>query len=158
MKMLLTLALLLSTACIAGQRAQPVDAQDAKPVEEAKEEDKEAKSAWSLTERDNWIEKTEIMLKKSAPPQFSAILHVNMPTPGWELKVDEVGKPDAQGRIQVKVTATPPDGIVAQVITSQSFHASLGELSKGEYLLEVVYRKNGEETYTRRGTVMLTAG
>lgn len=152
MKLLLTLVLLLTTACIAGQREQPVDAQDAK-----EDADKEAKSAWSLTERDNWIEKTEIMLKKSAPPQFSAILHVKMPTPGWELKVDEVGKPDAQGRIVVKVTATPPEGIVAQVITSQSFHASLGELSKGEYLLEVLYRKSGEETYTRRGTVMLTA-
>ncbi len=156
MKMLLTLALLLCTACIAGQRIQPVNAQDAKPAAEA-EEDKEAISAWSLTERANWIERTEIMFKKSAPPQFSVILHVNMPTPGWELKVDEVGKPDAQGRIQVKVTATPPEGIVAQVITSQSFHASLGELSKGEYLVDVLYRKSGDETYTRRGTVMLTA-
>lgn len=147
MRILVTISLLLCTACIAGQQGL---AQDEKP--EAKKE-----KAFNLEERANWIEETEIMLAKSAPPKFSLNFKVNMPTPGWKLKVDEVGKPDAQGRIQVKVTATPPEGIVAQVITSQTFHASLGVLDTGDYLVEVHYRKAGDESYVRRGVVLLAA-
>lgn len=150
MKMFATIALLLCTACITGQQSS---AQEEKPAKgDAKKE-----KAWDLAEQNNWIEETEIMLTKSAPPKFSLNLKVSMPTPGWKLKVDEVTKPDAQGRIQVKVTGTPPEGIVAQVITSQTFHASLGALDTGDFLVEVLYRKSGEDNYSRRGVVMLTA-
>lgn len=117
-----------------------------------------AQPAWSLEVRENWVEKTEIITMESAPPQFAVKFTVTMPTPGWELKVDETSKPDSQGRIIVKVTGTPPEGIVAQVLQSETFQATLGSLNEGNYLVELHYRRKGEQTHQRKGTAMLQAG
>jgi hypothetical protein len=117
----------------------------------------EPRYAMSVNERENWIEYVDAITVRSLPPESNVLVSVQMPTPGWTLKVDEISKPDAQGRIQVKVTATAPEGIVAQVLATETVNVSLGKIKPGEYLLEMLYRKAGETEYTRRGVAMLTA-
>jgi hypothetical protein len=117
----------------------------------------EPRYAMSVNERENWIEYVDAITVRSLPPESNVLVSVQMPTPGWTLKVDEISKPDAQGRIQVKVTATAPEGIVAQVLATETVNVSLGKIKPGEYLLEMLYRNAGETEYTRRGVVMLSA-
>ncbi len=141
MKALLLLALLCASACAQG----------------ARENDTEPAYAMSLNARENWVEGVEIVMGKSMPPVFAASVSVQMPTPGWKLEVDEVGKPDAHGRIQVKVTGTGPEGIVAQVLSSETINVSLGRVQPGDYLLELWYRNSGQTEYKRRGVALLSA-
>jgi len=149
--MLIVTCLLLCTACMAAGAQR-----DDRDEGEVKAD--EARYAMSLNARENWVEQVEITLLKSNPPQFNVALSVQMPTPGWKLKVDEVGQPDAHGRIQVKVTGTGPQGIVAQVISSETISVTLGRIQSGEYLLELWYRNTGQTEYKRRGVAMLHAG
>lgn len=159
MKYLLIICALMMTACgnatAEKDDAVSTPAQD-KPAQAGPEE--AAQPAWTLEERESWVEKTEIITMESAPPQFAVKFTVTMPTPGWELKVDEPSKPDAHGRIIVKVTGTPPEGIVAQVLQPESFQANLGSLNEGNYLIELHYRRKGEDSHQRKGTAMLQAG
>ncbi len=151
MRMLIVTCLLLCTACVAAS-AQRDNRNEGEVAGE------EPRYAMSLNARENWVEGVDIVMGKSMPPVFAASVRVQMPTPGWTLKVDEISKPDAQGRIQVKVTATAPEGIVAQVLATETVNVSLGKIKPGEYLLEMLYRKAGETNYTRRGVAMLHAG
>ncbi|MBZ0137533.1 MAG: protease complex subunit PrcB family protein [Planctomycetes bacterium] len=104
-----------------------------------------------------WVKKCEVEVKESAPPQFDLKLTVPMPTPGWELKVDEVTKPDGHGRIMVKLTGTPPEGVVAQVVTDTDLTASLGKKMANRYSVEIWYRKNTEKTYQLRDVILFDA-
>jgi hypothetical protein len=148
--MLIVTCLLLCTACM-GASAQRDDRN------EGEVKAQEPRYAMSVNARENWVEYVDIIMLKSMPPQFNAVVSVQMPTPGWTLKLDEISNPDAQGRIQVKVTATAPEGIVAQVLATETVNVSLGKIKPGEYLLEMLYRNAGETEYTRRGVVMLSA-
>jgi hypothetical protein len=141
-------ASLLACIACASQSSIGQDSPDPVPAPEQKD-------ASTLSVREAWIEKTEFVVMESAPPQFNVKLTVTMPTPNWKLAVDEtVRKGD---RIIMKVTATSPEGMVAQVLSSETFSANLGSLKAGEYLLEVHYRRHGEEAYRLRYTVMLSA-
>lgn len=110
-----------------------------------------------LVRVEGWVKKCAVEVKESAPPQFDLKLTVPMPTPGWKLKVDEVSKPDGNGRIMVKLTGTPPEGIVAQVITDTDVRASLGTKMQNRYAVEVWYRKDGVKTYQLRDVLLFDA-
>jgi hypothetical protein len=160
MKYLMILCLLFAVACSDSSpypeetmtSSQPSPNQAEQPEARA-----DAKRAWRLEERENWVEKVEIITLESAPPQFALKLTVTMPTPEWELTVDSVGKPDAQGRIRIDVTGTPPEGMVAQVLQSEEFTANLGSLNAGDLLVELYFRRGADGAYKRRGCVMLEA-
>jgi hypothetical protein len=139
-------ALLIGGACALSSAQE--GKKEAKPEKEA---------AYELSELDGWVTETEIITAESAPPQFSLKLTVPMPTPGYELKVDKISKPDKDGRIQVKLTGTPPQGMVAQVITDEEFTAGLGSIDKGRYVVEIWYRLAGEKDYEIRDTILLNA-
>ena len=64
-----------------------------------------------------------------------------MPTPGWRITVDEVGRPDGEKRIPVRLTATGPEGPVIQVLTPASVHVPLGSLAPGDYLVDIRLRR-----------------
>ena len=113
--------------------------------------------ATKLAVVNHWINKAEVETDKSDPVQFDLKLTVPMPTPGYELKVDEVSKPDNSGHIVVKITGTPPDGMVAQVITNAETTAKLGSLKLGRYAIEIWYRKADQKTYELRDVLMYDA-
>ena len=151
MRILITLGLLACTACFSAGAQDTAEKEDSTRAAEPGD-------ANTLTVRESWVESVDIAVAESAPPQFTATLTVQMPTPGWKLKIDEVSKPDELGRIQARIIGTPPEGMVAQVITSEKINVALDSLKQGEYLLEIHYRTAGETTYARRAAVMLSAG
>jgi len=126
---------------------------DEKKAEEPK---KLENPAMSLKEAENWVKSIDIIVAESMPPQFFLEMKVTMPTPGWKLKVDEVGKPDADGRIKVKVTGTRPEGMVAQVLTDETFNVPVGSIEAGSYMIEVWYRGGENEEYARKSVHMLS--
>jgi len=99
----------------------------------------------------------KVLTKESFPPQFGLALTASMPTPGWKLTVDRVTKPDAEGRIRLHITGRRPKGMVAQVITPTTVHASLGVLPKGALLIDLHYRSGGRQTYRRVQALVLNA-
>ena len=72
---------------------------------------------------------------------FVLTLKRDMPTPGWQVTVDEVDIDVDAGRITVRLTDAGPKGMVAQVITPTTFTVPLGALPKGTWVLEVHGRR-----------------
>ena len=82
---------------------------------------------------------------ESHPVRFVLVFEQQMPTPGWRTEVDSVEVDE--GRIVVKITAKPPEGIVAQVITPAQLRVPLGSLKQGRYVLELRIRRDEAQAY-----------
>jgi len=99
----------------------------------------------------------EIVVMESAPPQFAVTARVRLPTAGYRIQVDELGKPDAQGRIRAQVTAVAAKGPAAAVVEEKKVSFVIGYCNVGNYLLEVHWRSTGKGAYHYRTSVLLAA-
>ena len=102
--------------------------------------------AGAVSVLDGELRDLSVLTLESAPPQFVLRAVRTMPTPGWELRVDEVDEEvDARGRrVFVFLTEIAPQGIVAQVLTPTEVRIPLGPLSAGRHLV-AIYARRGED-------------
>jgi len=91
------------------------------------------------------------------PPSFLLKMELSMPTPGWKLAVDDVFGPDEEGRFRIRVTGTPPQGIVAQVVTGTPVEVHLPSVRKGRYLVDLFYRARPDGRHARFDAFVLQA-
>jgi hypothetical protein len=115
----------------------------------------ERKYASAVTVREGMLTNVAFAADDGNPANFTAKLTLTMPTPGYEFTVDEVTKPDGEGRILARVTAKAPEGMVIQVLSEESLDVKLGALHQGEYLLELWVRSAPDMPYQRAGAAML---
>ncbi len=108
------------------------------------------RGAKHLVEMNNWVRRVEIK-------GTDVILTLAMPTPGWKLGVDGVGRPDATDRIKVSITGSGPEGLVPAVITDTKVRVTLGSLPKGRYILDVFGRHDAAKPHRRMGVALLHA-
>ncbi len=95
---------------------------------------------------------------ESEPVQFVLHAKVEMPTPGWELKVDRVTYDEKTGIVRADLTGKGPHGMVAQVITPTPVKIKLGTLVKGRPIVDIHVRRGAGSPYKRVGAVVLLAG
>jgi len=93
----------------------------------------------------------------SCPPTWNLELTVDLPNPGWEVEMDEVGKPDDAGRRVIKISSRGKPGGWPQVITTRELRVPLGSMRKGSYLLDLRYRKSPDTRYRRVQALVLDA-
>lgn len=117
----------------------------------------EAPAAMKLAPAEVSFQLESVAVLESLPPQFVAVFRAEMPTPGWTLAVDSVETDVSEGRILVKITRTPPAGIVAQVLTPVSLRVHLGSVPVGRYCLEIWMRADRSVPYRLAGSVVLEA-
>ncbi|MDH3592999.1 MAG: hypothetical protein OER88_14025, partial [Planctomycetota bacterium] len=79
------------------------------------------------------------------PPSWRLDLTRDMPTPGWAMKAT-IKRNDADKILRVEITATPPHGLVPQVITKGTVRVEAGSLLKGAWLVDVHYKAGGEKS------------
>ncbi len=94
---------------------------------------------------------------ESEPVQFVLHAKVEMPTPGWELKVDRVTCDEKTGIVRADLTGKGPRGMVAQVITPTPVKIKLGRLVKGRPLVDLHVRLAPNRRYERVGALALLA-
>lgn len=97
-----------------------------------------------------------VQVLESQPPQFDLVFRREMPTPGFELRVDSIETEG--GRIVARITELAPEGMVAQVITPTELRLSLGAVAPGRYLLEIHTRRGEDGVYLLADALVLTAG
>ncbi|KAA0209786.1 hypothetical protein EDM80_13830 [bacterium] len=117
----------------APDRPKPRPAESPAPPEPAK-----ARQLALLTE---YFDAPEVVISKSEPPQFSLTFRKQLPSE-WKLKLDSCEAPTPGGVIVVKVTLERPDYEAAQVVREATVSASLGALTPGKYLVQVMLRVN----------------
>lgn len=103
------------------------------------------------------VHAVEVRETPRCPPTFALTLRLSMPTPGWELGLDSLEGPDAEGRFVLRVTGTPPEGLVAQVVTPTPVQAELPTLRKGRYLVDVRFRADPAGKHERIDALVLNA-
>jgi hypothetical protein len=99
-----------------------------------------------------------VSVGSSQPPEFSLTLTREMPTPGWELRIDSVDVEAATRRIVVKITERGPQGMVAQVITPTDVEIPLGRLAPGGYFVEFWGRRDPGRAHEPAHAVVIRAG
>ncbi len=105
----------------------------------ARAEDKPPPVAWSVHALPSSVKLKSVETMESAPPQFALNLMVDMPEPQWKLKLLKADKPDAEGRIRVRIKGTRPKGVgLPQVITATPLRVPLGALRAGRYVVDVI--------------------
>lgn len=123
----------------------------------AAESDPAAPAAMRLGLAEPALEWESVAVLESYPPQFVAVVRVEMPTPGWTVAVDSVKTDPAEGRIVVQATGTPPGRLVAQVITPERLRVRLGSLPVGRYCLEVWMRRGQSAPHQLVGSFVVEA-
>ncbi len=94
-----------------------------------------------LFKEDAFVEKTEILILESYPPQFVLNIKGSLPTPCNELRV-RIEDPDDKNRIDIEVySVIDPDKICVQVLEEFEENVPLGTPPPGYYAVFV----NGEE-------------
>jgi len=93
---------------------------------------------------------------ESFPLQFALRLARTFPTPGFDVRA-EAPEIDRPGSYPVHITATPPSGIVTQVLTPVTVRVPLGKLRPGSYELVVLEKRSGAEDFERVQTIELVA-
>ena len=134
---LLSLVILV-LACVASAKADPKYAGSATPLP--------------------GVSDVKIDVLESQPVQFVLQARIPMPTPGWELKVDQVKYDEKACIVRVNLTGKGPRGMVAQVITPTPVKIKLGTLVKGRPIVDIHVRRGAGSPYQRAGTVVLLAG
>jgi hypothetical protein len=90
------------------------------------------------------IEKSELLVMESYPPQIFLSLKGTLPTPCHFLRAT-IGQPDAEKRIRVEVYAlVEPDVICIQIVQPFEVSLPLGSFSEGPYTVLVNDQKVGE--------------
>lgn len=103
------------------------------------------------------VERVSVETTGRCPPGFLLAMELSMPTPGWKLVVDEVTGPDAEGRFGIRVTGTPPGGIIAQAVTGTPVEVHLPSVRKGRYLVDLFYRDRPDGKHERFDAFVLHA-
>ena len=111
-------------------------------------------AAFSLSELENWVRAVRVETLESDPPEFTVHVSLWMPSPGWQLTVDEIDR-EKGGRVLIRVTGERPEGMVASVMTRTEVGVPLGHLPRGEILLDVWGRMSTTEEHRRRGMALL---
>ena len=97
----------------------------------------------NLVRGEVFIEKQEVIVQESFPPQFVLKLSGALPTPCHQLRV-KVNGPDAQNQIQVEVySLAKPDEICIQVLEPFEESIPLGSYTSGEYKVLVNGKQAG---------------
>ncbi len=133
---LLSLVILV-LACVASAKADPKYAGSATPLP--------------------GVSDVKIDVLESQPVQFVLHARIQMPTPGWELKVDRVTYDERTGIVRADLTGKGPCGMVAQVITPTPVKIKLGRLVKGRPLVDLHVRVAPNRPYERVGALALLA-
>jgi hypothetical protein len=93
-----------------------------------------------LTRANAFIEKIDLVMRESYPPQISLIMSGDLPTPCHQLRAD-VKPPDAENRIDIDVyTVVDPNLMCTQVLEPFEESINLGTFPSGHYAVWV----NGE--------------
>ncbi len=103
------------------------------------------------------VSDVKIDVLESQPVQFVLQARIPMPTPGWELKVDQVKYDEKACIVRVNLTGKGPRGMVAQVITPTPVTIKLGTLVKGRPIVDIHVRRGAGSPYQRIGAVVLLA-
>jgi hypothetical protein len=113
--------------------------------------------ATSLTLAEPAFESPQVVVATSMPPQFEITFMRDMPTPGWEHKVDSVTVDPETRRIVAKLTESRHGGTAAQVITPTKCRVPLGRLAPGRYLLELWMRRGADQPHTLAQALVVIA-
>ena len=93
-----------------------------------------------LTRGNVFIQKSELLIRESFPPQISLALSGDLPTPCYELRA-VVSAPDQDNKINVDVySVVDPDMICTQVLKPFQENIDLGAFPSGHYTVWI----NGE--------------
>jgi hypothetical protein len=97
-----------------------------------------------LSRGEAFVNKTDLLILESFPPQYMLTLSGTLPTPCHQLRV-EVGKPDAQNQIQIEVySVVDPNKMCIQVLEAFEENIPLGSFPTGAYILQVNGQQVGE--------------
>lgn len=98
----------------------------------------------SLSQGEAFVTSTDILVMESFPPQYTLTIKGNLPTPCHQLRV-EVGEPDAQNQIPVKVySVVDPNLMCIQVLEPFEENIPLGSLPSGQYTVIVNGQQAGQ--------------
>ncbi|MDR3574206.1 MAG: hypothetical protein P4L50_10105 [Anaerolineaceae bacterium] len=96
-----------------------------------------------MTGNDIYLDKVAVIMQGKNPAQPTLQLQGLLPTPCNKLQI-EIGKPDANNQIQVKVySLTDPDKICAQVLVPFSQSIPIKNLNTGKYTVWVNGKQAG---------------
>ncbi len=91
-----------------------------------------------------YLEKTDLLVMESYPPQFALLISGNLPTPCNQLRV-QVNPPDEQKRIAIEVySVVAPDAICIEVLKPFRQTIPLGSFPAGHYTILVNGKKVAE--------------
>lgn len=97
-----------------------------------------------LTRSTVYLNKVDLPIRESFPPQVSVVMQGDLPTPCNQLRV-EVGEPDAENKILVNVySVVDQNQICAQVLEPFEASVDLGTFPTGHYTVWVNDQKVGE--------------
>jgi hypothetical protein len=95
----------------------------------------------NLTKGNVFIDRTDLVIRESYPPQIALMLEGGLPTPCHELRV-VAAQPDAENRIMIEAySVVDPNKICVQVIEAFSQTVELGTFASGHYTVFL----NGEQ-------------
>lgn len=91
-----------------------------------------------------YVNKVDLLIRESFPPQLSLVMQGDLPTPCNKLRV-EVGKPDPQNKITVDVySVVDPNQVCTQVLEPFEGSIDLGTFPTGHYTVWVNGQMAGE--------------
>jgi hypothetical protein len=97
-----------------------------------------------LTRGTVYLNKVDLLIRESFPPQISVVVQGDLPTPCNQLRV-EVGQPSAENKIMVDVySVVDPDEICTQVLEPFEESIDLGTYPTGHYSVWVNDQLAGE--------------
>ena len=98
----------------------------------------------SLTRGTVYLNKVDLLVRESFPPQLSLVMQGDLPTPCNQLRV-EVRKPDPQNKITIDVySVVDPNQMCTQVLEPFEEAIDLGTFPTGHYTVWVNGQKAGE--------------
>ncbi|MEE2888371.1 MAG: hypothetical protein VX951_13155 [Planctomycetota bacterium] len=98
--------------------------------------------AWELKVRERPVTSRFVATKTGQ----KLALGFRTPSTGWKLRVNEVGKPNPQGRVRVTVTGQAPRTARPKRSVEQ-VQVDLGPLKPGRYVVEVFYRASRDHKH-----------
>lgn len=94
-----------------------------------------------LVEQEAFVERSEILVMESYPPQFALSVSGSLPTPCHQLRV-AIDEPDQENRIQIRIySVVDPGEVCVQVLESFDENIPLGTPPPDYYKVFI----NGEE-------------
>ena len=108
--------------------------------------------AWDMALRDRLVS-SQVVASKAGPRLSLGFATIGR---GWQLRVDEVGKPTASGRIRVAVTGQAP-AVVRPIRLVKQVPVDLGRLASGRYVVEVFYRADKDDKHELFDLVLVAA-